>query len=113
MNLIKLSLVFISLAFSGCATVVDLTKSGDGNQSPLPDNCDVTIYTMAPSKPFVEVGVMQIRKCGSFKSCPRTAKEAKEVYSKYVCQLGGNGVLFPSSQGFFNYLDATAVFVEK
>jgi hypothetical protein len=112
MKLVRtLSLSLIAVALGGCSIVTEFSKTGDSEYSPLASDCAVSVYTTSPQKNFDELGMVDLVGCPFFVGCTslRTASKVKEVFSKHVCEAGGNGLLLWEANGHGIYTKGTVI----
>lgn len=112
MNVKKYVLVILLSFLGGCAST-SFTKTGTVSLESRNDNCDFTVYSTSPQKPFVELGVVDISMI-CFGVCPSTNKlsKVKELIAPKVCSAGGNGALIWEANGFGYYHKVTVIDVQ-
>lgn len=106
------------LGMTGCSSLqTDFTKTGDSSFEPIVGDCEVSIYTTSPKKPFVEVGIIDADLfCGPFQFCGvkdnlKTASKFRDFVKNDVCKAGGNAIFLWEST-FNLYMKATVIKVE-
>ena len=122
MKSFKLFLIPFLAGITACtsmSTTVDFTETGDESYSPLPPNCDVTIYASRPKRNFDELGIIDIAytcQSGPFigHECPDVDKASfiRDLVRGDVCKSGGNAILLWEANGLGGYTKVTVVRVK-
>ncbi|MCP5325489.1 MAG: hypothetical protein H7A09_04065 [Oceanospirillaceae bacterium] len=105
-----ISVLLAASMLVGCSPSTSFIKTGDtAPLAALPPNCEFNIFTTEPSKPYIELGLMEFTKTPVSAYGPRNVQEAKTLSQEYVCQAGGNGLLLWTVNGYGQYLKATVI----
>ena len=111
-NYLKAFVLLLAVfTINACTSVTPyFSKTGVTVTEPLPDNCDVTVFSTRPPVKYEELGVLDLDVFIGF-SRPdylRRAGKFKEKFSSEICRAGGNGILLWESVGDL-YLKATVI----
>lgn len=105
-----ISVLLAASMLTGCLPYADFVKTGDAAPfAALPPDCELNVFTTEPSKPYVELGLIEFSQNGLGALGPRNVQEAKTLSQEYVCQAGGNGLLLWTVNGYGQYIKATVI----
>ena len=100
---------------SGCTTI-DFTETGNNSGVMAKSvDCEVSVYTIPPSTPFKEVGIIEFGGWNPLTGVlngPKNVKSLKEKVQSTVCLQGGNGILAWEATITGSFEKATIILVE-
>jgi hypothetical protein len=111
--MIKIMAIIFSCYFIAGCTTAAFTKTKDSHLSTgSSKDCQFNLYTHPP-KSYEEVGVIQFVNYFIPSDGAGNIIKARNLSKKYVCQNGGNGLLFAEVKGLANYTKATVIHVNE
>ena len=91
--------VIMVLIFTGCASA-RFTKTGDIQAAPRPENCVFHIYTVPPTAPYKEIGLIEFSV---------RVQIGKKFGEKLVCAAGGTGLVLSGYTDKYGYTKGTVI----
>jgi len=102
----KLSILFFTftIILTGCATA-HFTKTGDFQANPRSPNCDFSIFTVPPTTPYKEVGLIDFIVSGP--------DQARKSGQELVCKAGGDGLILSGYTDKWVYTKGTVILIQR
>jgi len=101
--------LIMAASLAGCGlSGANFTATGTARATPLPLDCDITVYTTTPKDGFDELGLVEFTYNFDGRH-PDSIVDVKKIARPKVCEAGGNGLLVWAVNGFGEYVKATVV----